>query len=86
MTKKPEVLILSAVSQEKMTKEAINLGASCFMLKPFDLEVLAKRILNYTEQIYLGIFSLKKKYKFASFAQNIQIKNIYPMHLKQKMK
>ena len=50
MTKKPEVLILSAVSQEKMTKEAINLGASCFMLKPFDLEVLEKRIKSITQK------------------------------------
>ena len=44
LDKKPTILVLSAVSQEKMTKEAINLGAYCFMLKPFDLEVLAKRI------------------------------------------
>lgn len=41
---KPEILVLSSVSQIVMTKEAINLGASCFMLKPFELEVLAKRI------------------------------------------
>jgi two-component system response regulator (stage 0 sporulation protein A) len=44
LSKKPVVLVLSAVSQEKMTREAIELGAYCFMLKPFDLEVLAKRI------------------------------------------
>lgn len=41
---KPEILVLSSVSQVVMTKEAINLGASCFMLKPFELEVLAQRI------------------------------------------
>ena len=41
---KPEILVLSSVSQIVMTKEAINLGASCFMLKPFELEVLEKRI------------------------------------------
>ena len=44
LDKKPEILILSGISQEKMTREAINLGASAFLLKPFDLEMLAKRI------------------------------------------
>ena len=50
MDKKPIVLVLSAVSQEKMTKEAIDLGAYCFMLKPFDLEVLAKRIIDVVDE------------------------------------
>lgn len=44
LEKNPEILILSAISQEMMIKEAMELGASCFMLKPFDLEVLEKRI------------------------------------------
>jgi len=44
LAKRPIVLILSAVSQEKMTREAISLGAYCFMLKPFDLAALANRI------------------------------------------
>jgi len=44
LIKKPEIIVLSGVSQEKMTKEAIDLGAYCFLLKPFDFEVLAKRI------------------------------------------
>lgn len=42
----PEILVLSGVSQDKMIREAMRLGASCFMLKPFELEVLAERIRN----------------------------------------
>lgn len=68
--KKPEILILSAISQEKITREAINLGASCFMLKPFDLEMLAKRIRDIIgekekqrEEYSVGaIFETKGKY------------------------
>ena len=67
--KKPIVLVLSAVSQEKMTKDAIALGAYCFMLKPFDLEVLAKRIKDVYEEknsekdFYTGaIFEKKNQY------------------------
>jgi len=50
LDKKPVILILSGVSQEKMTKEAMDLGAYCFLLKPFDLEVLAKRIKDAVEE------------------------------------
>ena len=46
----PEIIVISGVSQEKMTKEAVKLGASCFMLKPFDLEVLSKRIKSIIEE------------------------------------
>jgi two-component system response regulator (stage 0 sporulation protein A) len=50
LDKKPKILILSAISQEMMIKEAMELGASCFMLKPFDLEVLEKRIKSVVEK------------------------------------
>lgn len=49
LNKKPEILALSAVSQVKMIKEAMRLGASCFMLKPFELEVLVERIKNIVD-------------------------------------
>ncbi|MBQ7667978.1 MAG: sporulation transcription factor Spo0A [Clostridia bacterium] len=48
--KRPIFIVTSAVSQEKMAKNAINLGAYCFMLKPFDFEILAKRITNAFEE------------------------------------
>ena len=40
----PKVIILSAVGQESITQKAINLGAEYYIVKPFDLNVLAKRI------------------------------------------
>lgn len=63
MSKKPEVLILSAVSQEKMTREAINLGASCFLLKPFDLEILAKRIKDLMTDVEKREYSVGAIYE-----------------------
>ena len=68
LDKKPEIVILSGVSQEKMTKDAINLGASCFLLKPFDLEMLAKRIKDvvgekeFKEYSIGAIYETKGKY------------------------
>lgn len=40
----PKVIMLSAVGQESITQKAINLGAEYYVVKPFDLSLLAKRI------------------------------------------
>ncbi|WP_046226560.1 sporulation transcription factor Spo0A [Paenibacillus dauci] len=41
---KPKVIMLTAFGQEQITQRALELGASYFMLKPFDLQVLGSRI------------------------------------------
>ncbi|HSH24949.1 MAG TPA: sporulation transcription factor Spo0A [Massilibacterium sp.] len=41
---KPHVIMLTAFGQEDVTKKAVELGASYFMLKPFDMESLANQI------------------------------------------
>nr|WP_239587852.1 sporulation transcription factor Spo0A [Gracilibacillus alcaliphilus] len=43
-TKHINVIMLTAFGQEEVTKKAVNLGASYFILKPFDLEYLAEQI------------------------------------------
>lgn len=40
----PICIMLSAVGQDKVTAQAINLGAQYYILKPFEMNVLAKRI------------------------------------------
>lgn len=42
--KRPVFLVLSSLSQDMMIREAISLGAYCFMLKPFDFSILTERI------------------------------------------
>ncbi|CAM5558934.1 sporulation transcription factor Spo0A [Bacillus safensis FO-36b] [Bacillus safensis subsp. safensis] len=44
MTKQPSVIMLTAFGQEDVTKKAVDLGASCFILKPFDMENLVGHI------------------------------------------
>ena len=44
MPKKPMCIMLSAVGQAKITQTAIALGAEYYVVKPFDIEVLIKRI------------------------------------------
>jgi two-component system, response regulator, stage 0 sporulation protein A len=40
----PNVIMLTAFGQEDVTKKAVELGASYFILKPFDMEHLANNI------------------------------------------
>lgn len=42
--KKPTCIMLSAVGQDKITQRAIDLGAEYYVVKPFDIELLIKRI------------------------------------------
>ena len=42
--KKPAFIVISAVSQEKMTEDAFELGADYYILKPFDNETVVNRI------------------------------------------
>ncbi len=42
--KYPRTIVLSAVGQETITQKAINLGAEYYIVKPFNLDVLMKRI------------------------------------------
>lgn len=40
----PICIMLSAVGQDTITKRALSIGASYYMVKPFELDVLVKRI------------------------------------------
>lgn len=44
LTPQPQIIMLTAFGQENITQKAVQLGASYYILKPFDLEVLVNRI------------------------------------------
>ena len=44
IVKAPICVMLSAVGQDKITQKAIALGADYYVVKPFDIELLIKRI------------------------------------------
>lgn len=56
---KPHVIILTAFGQENMTQRAVRLGADYFVLKPFDLDTLGKRIrqLQGAESVNVNLAS-----------------------------
>ncbi|WP_139489307.1 sporulation transcription factor Spo0A [Brevibacillus dissolubilis] len=44
LSPQPKIIMLTAFGQEDVTKKAQELGASYYILKPFDMDVLAQRI------------------------------------------
>ncbi|WP_088104738.1 sporulation transcription factor Spo0A [Halalkalibacter urbisdiaboli] len=44
LSKKPNIIMLTAFGQEDVTKKAVDLGASYYVLKPFDMEILISNI------------------------------------------
>ncbi len=44
ITPLPKIIMLTAFGQETITQKAVQLGASYYVLKPFDMEILTSRI------------------------------------------
>jgi two-component system response regulator (stage 0 sporulation protein A) len=44
----PKIVMLTAFGQENITQRAVELGASYYILKPFDMDVLTERIRQMT--------------------------------------
>lgn len=42
--KKPLIIVMSAIGQEKITQRAISLGATYYVVKPFDMSTLVERL------------------------------------------
>jgi len=60
----PKVIMLSAVGQDKITQRAIELGASYYVVKPFDFQLFIKRLKevvgvdnNYNNNIKMHVQS-----------------------------
>ena len=49
MESRPKIIMLTAFGQESLTHQAMTLGVDYFILKPFDLEILGKRIRALTQ-------------------------------------
>ena len=65
LEKVPRIIILSAVGQDKITQQAITLGADYYTVKPFDMEVFTKRI----REMFNG--TPMQRYKYKNFISNI---------------
>ncbi len=48
--RRPRVIILSAIGHENIIQEAMSLGVEYYMVKPFDMDVLCKRIREMSQE------------------------------------
>ncbi|MCM3256720.1 sporulation transcription factor Spo0A [Paenibacillus lautus] len=67
LSPQPKVIMLTAFGQENITQRAVQLGASYYILKPFDMEVLASRI----RQLVGSPSSISSGTPFTSMKSNV---------------
>ncbi|OZB94788.1 sporulation transcription factor Spo0A [Paenibacillus sp. XY044] len=58
LSPQPKIIMLTAFGQENITQRAVQLGASYYILKPFDMEVLASRIRQLVGQQHVTTGSM----------------------------
>jgi two-component system response regulator (stage 0 sporulation protein A) len=61
--KRPIFMMISAVGQDKITQKAIMLGAEYYVVKPFELDVLVKRIRELKNDVVVQMKSITKEIK-----------------------
>ncbi|MDO5557251.1 MAG: sporulation transcription factor Spo0A [Clostridia bacterium] len=54
LEKTPIYIMLSAVGQDKITQRAITLGAEYYIVKPFNIDVLIKRVKEIKSNQFVG--------------------------------
>lgn len=61
LDKKPCIIVASAISQESITNRALSLGASYYMIKPYNLSDLLSRIILITSSTPKNHLETKEK-------------------------
>lgn len=91
MEQPPHVIMLTAFGQEEVMKKAVDLGASYFILKPFDLENLANQIRQVQgstalpQSVSKGHKKERKKKDLEASITNIIHEMGVPAHIKGYM-
>lgn len=92
MEKKPIIIMITAIGQERITQKALSLGALYYIVKPFDMSVLISRIRDLTtedtvylkepKQSYITITSSNKEKAVEAKVTNIIHDIGVPAHIK----
>ena len=67
---KPTTIVMSAIGQEKITQKAISLGATYYVVKPFDMATLTERLRDLVEEQKIGEISQPMYYSSATINKN----------------
>ncbi|ANW99374.1 sporulation transcription factor [Thermoclostridium stercorarium subsp. thermolacticum DSM 2910] len=66
---KPVIIVLTAIGNEKIIKKALSLGADYYIIKPFDMDLLPKRIM----QIYGDFERAERQYR--EYGKTVKLPN-----------
>ncbi|MDR5658179.1 sporulation transcription factor Spo0A [Serpentinicella sp. ANB-PHB4] len=75
LSNKPKIIVLSAVGQDKITQEAITLGADYYVIKPFDFDVLIERVRQVVRGITTNVNNSNQSIQVNPNKNNSLIKN-----------
>ena len=67
---RPTTIVMSAIGQEKVTQKAISLGATYYVVKPFDMATLTERLRDLVEEQQIGNISNPICYKNVKMNNN----------------
>ena len=76
----PTTIMLSAVGQELITSKAISLGAKYYVLKPFEIDILIKRIRELTSNPQKEQANISNNIK-APYISTTQTNNLKPLEV-----
>lgn len=69
----PTIIVMSAIGQEKITQKAISLGATYYVVKPFDMSTLAERLRDLVGEQQSGTNNSPLYYKNTTINRNNSI-------------
>ena len=81
MERKPLYIMLSAIGQDVFVQRAVSLGADYYIIKPFDVEVLIKRIRQLYKEKYLPAFSYRQVTKNTELVKDETIDRTYDIEV-----
>jgi two-component system, response regulator, stage 0 sporulation protein A len=87
--RKPRVIVISAIGYESIVQEAMDLGVDYYLVKPFDMDVLCKRIreMSHERQKCTEGLQMQTPQKSAARSLDEEISSIFlsigiPAHIK----
>jgi len=85
LEKSPRIIILSAVGQDKITQQAITLGADYYTVKPFDMEVFTKRIREMFTSSSSQEMNFRSSYQTSSMISTNENRTKTPIDLETEI-
>jgi two-component system response regulator (stage 0 sporulation protein A) len=85
LEKAPRIIILSAVGQDKITQQAITLGADYYTVKPFDMEVFTKRIREMFSGSIAQEVPVRSSYQSSAMMSSVSEKSKAPLDLETEI-